>query len=264
MNSHGTTQRDRLESEFGCYALWLAQVVNQLHLDPIPVACRGTGNPKLFERLVRVLGLGRESRLLDLGSGLGGPGQWVRDHAGSEVVGAEIMESSVRGARLLFPGGRSVVADSGALPFGDGSFDAAWALGALETIEDKDETLSEVGRLLRPGARLAVYTFVPVTGEEIDAPTADRFEPRETLLARMERSELELVDASEVTELAVSPGRWRRELGFVRAEVERRHAAEPEFQRCREQLAKMSALWRSRAITPWLFVLQKEGVRGNQ
>ena len=42
------------------------------------------------------------------------------------------------------------------------------------------------------------------------------------------------------------PGGSDSAIVFVRAEVERRHAAEPEFQRCREQLAKMSALWRSR------------------
>lgn len=259
MKMRSSPRRDRLELEFGCYALWLAQVINEFELDPIPVACRGTGNPELFERLAGALGLRRESRLLDLGSGLGGPARWLSGHTGCEVVGVEIMESSAQGARLLFPTGEWVVADSGELPFENESFDAAWALGALETIDDKDETLAEVHRVLRPGARLAVYTFVPTSSAVTNAPMADRFEPRDTLVQRMRRASFEIVEARCVPELGVSARSWREQLQTVRAEVERRHNSEPVFRRCREELDKMSALWRSGEVLPWQFVIQKRG-----
>ncbi len=49
---------------------------------------------------------------------------------------------------------------AGRLPFPDGSFDAAICSGALHLFPDPLQVLCEIRRTLKPGARLAVMTFI--------------------------------------------------------------------------------------------------------
>ena len=59
--------RERLEDEFGRYATWVAEAVEGLRIDdPVPAACRGTGDPRLLERLTKMVGARPGMRFLDV------------------------------------------------------------------------------------------------------------------------------------------------------------------------------------------------------
>src|SRR3954449_10261541 len=82
--------------------------------------------------------------------------------AGYRVTGVDRSAALLDEARRRAAGGRwprGVSADYRELPFGDGSFDAALNLySSIGYLGDEEDTraLAEIGRVLRPGARLVV------------------------------------------------------------------------------------------------------------
>ena len=67
-----------------------------------------------------------------------------------------------------------VQADAGALPFGDGVFDAACsAFGAVPFAADTAGLMAEVARVLRPGGRWVFAVNHPMRWMFPDDPTAD-------------------------------------------------------------------------------------------
>jgi SAM-dependent methyltransferase len=79
--------------------------------------------------------------------------------AGARAVGVEIAARAVERARAAHPGVefRHVPLDE-PLPFEDASFDVAWVSEVLEHVADTARFLSEVRRVLAPGATLLVTT----------------------------------------------------------------------------------------------------------
>lgn len=99
-------------------------------------------------------------RILDLGAGIGGFLEGLRDLAapGGRVFPADIDEESLTHiAARGFPGG--VVADGDALPYADGSFDLVCLFDAIEHTADDLAVIHEVARLLAPGGH--VFVSVP-------------------------------------------------------------------------------------------------------
>lgn len=79
-----------------------------------------------------------------------------------------------------------VEADAGALPFADASFDAVVAMHMLYHVRDQTKAIAEMGRVLKPGALLAVttngannlrdlYALTTVFGSEPVEPVAATF-----------------------------------------------------------------------------------------
>ena len=96
---------------------------------------------------LRLLGDG-PGRLLDLGCGGGSHAAAFAD-SGWDVVGVDVSEDQLRLAR-----GRGVVvvrADAAALPFNDGSFDAALSMFTHTDFDDFAQAVRETARVLRPG-----------------------------------------------------------------------------------------------------------------
>ena len=52
------------------------------------------------------------------------------------------------------------VGDALAMPFGDGSFDAAWTQHSTMNINDKETLYAEIHRVVRPGGRLAFHEIM--------------------------------------------------------------------------------------------------------
>jgi SAM-dependent methyltransferase len=99
-------------------------------------------------------------RVLDLGTGTGRALAPLRDRlADGLVVGvdatAEMLATARRAGRDEY--GALVSADAGRLPFADGCFDAVFAAGILHHLPSPDHGLSELARVSRAGARLAVF-----------------------------------------------------------------------------------------------------------
>jgi ubiquinone/menaquinone biosynthesis C-methylase UbiE len=114
-------------------------------------------------QLVRQLGLSADDHVLDVGCGLGGPARFVADRYHCRVTGIDITTDYVEaGAALsrwvgLDPYVSLHVADALRIPFGDGTFSAAYMLHAGMNIADKASLCCEVSRVLRKDALFAIY-----------------------------------------------------------------------------------------------------------
>jgi SAM-dependent methyltransferase len=131
---------------------------------------KGLTGPGMDEevRIARLmLGLGAGDTVLDLACG---PGNFSRQFAravGPEglVVGVDASPTMLaRGAADTARAGIANLAllraDATALPFRDGSFDAACCFAALHLFADPFAALDEMGRVLRGGGRIAIMTSV--------------------------------------------------------------------------------------------------------
>jgi SAM-dependent methyltransferase len=94
--------------------------------------------------------------VLEVGGGEGELAERIRNELGAEVIG---IDQSERMAEIQRQKGIDArVGDAQELPFGDGEFDVAVAAWMLYHVRDLERTLSELGRVLRPGGRLVAVT----------------------------------------------------------------------------------------------------------
>ena len=105
--------------------------------------------------------LAGRARVLDIGTG---EGQLARRRAaaGSTVVGIDPTEAQIVEADRRAGGPGYVRAGAAALPFADGAFDAAVACLVFEHIDDVDEAIAEVARVLAPGGRFVFFLNHPL------------------------------------------------------------------------------------------------------
>jgi SAM-dependent methyltransferase len=95
-------------------------------------------------------------RVLEVGCGWGDLAESIARETGAQVVATDLSPHMVELARA---GGLDAqVADVQALPYADGSFDAAVAAWMLYHVPALDRGLAELARVLRPGGRLVVAT----------------------------------------------------------------------------------------------------------
>ncbi|PDQ19069.1 SAM-dependent methyltransferase [Mesorhizobium sanjuanii] len=113
--------------------------------------------------LLDQIGLKPGARLLDIGSGVGGPARFVANNAGADITGIDLTQSYVDIATSLSK--RTGMADrthflQGSaldMPFADASFDAAMILHVGMNLPDKAKLMREAARVLKPGGAFAVY-----------------------------------------------------------------------------------------------------------
>lgn len=130
--------------------------------------------------LGRLAGLTEGCRVLDVGSGLGGPSRCIAGTFGCRVTGIDLTEEYCRVATMLakLVGMSDSVqyrqADAMALPFPDESFDVVWTQHTSMNISDKAGLFRELGRTLKTGGALAVYDILagPVTPVHFPVPWA--------------------------------------------------------------------------------------------
>jgi ubiquinone/menaquinone biosynthesis C-methylase UbiE len=108
-----------------------------------------------WDVLSRLLGEGT-GFLLDVGCGTGAYAAPLAER-GWDVTGVDVSEDMLR--RAGAKGVHAVHADATALPFETGSFDAAFSVFTSTDVDDLAAVLSEIVRVLRPGAPL-VYVAV--------------------------------------------------------------------------------------------------------
>ena len=124
------------------------------------------GGLEAVEALARLGGVHQGSRVLDLGSGLGGPARFLASRAGCRVTGVDLTHSRCAGAaRLTRRVGLSasvvfVGGDAVRLPFRSGSFTASLSQEGLLHVSDKARALAECARVLIPGGRLAFTDWI--------------------------------------------------------------------------------------------------------
>lgn len=128
--------------------------------------------------LARRVGITSADRVLDAGSGLGGPSRYLAETFACRVVGVDLAPAYVAIARLLAEKaglGDKVGYEVGsitALPYADASFDLVWTQHVVMNIPERDSLYREIRRVLERGGRFAFYDpYLPVGGEPPIYPT---------------------------------------------------------------------------------------------
>jgi len=246
-------ESEAMEAEFDTVAGWTEEAVRALGPEyAIPAGCRGSGSEGALRWLADRLDLESGTRLLDSGAGVGGPAGWLRAERGLRPVCAEPMAAAARAGRRLF-GLPSVVAVAQWLPFADASFDAAWCLGVLCTTSDKAGLLTELRRVLVPGARLGLLVFVADGPLPPPLPEGNEFPSEAETRRLLADAGFELTEAADA-DLGDSPEEWTRRADAVEAEVERRHGGDPAFGQAKEQSRRVGRLLADGALRPWLAI----------
>lgn len=100
-------------------------------------------------------------RILDVGCGDGQISRLL-SATGSRVVGIDPTWNQISVAAERGGGAAYVRSGAAALPFGDGSFDAAIACLVFEHIDDVDAAIAEIARVVRPGGRFNLFLNHPL------------------------------------------------------------------------------------------------------
>ena len=133
--------------------------------------------------LAEQMGLGDRVRVLDIGSGLGGPARTLAEVYGCHVTGIDLTQEFCETAAALsrWVGLSDRVAfkqgDATNLPFEDDQFDAAMTIHVAMNIPDKEKVYAEARRVLKPGAIFAVYDVLQGEGGHIFFPVPWAREP---------------------------------------------------------------------------------------
>ena len=126
--------------------------------------------------LAQTLELTPQLKVLDVGSGIGGPARHFASAYGCDVTGIDLTPAFVELANELTV--RTGLADrvrfvqgsALALPFADESFDLATMNHVGMNIADKPALFAAVRRALRPGGRFMIYDVMQVREGEVPMP----------------------------------------------------------------------------------------------
>jgi len=115
-------------------------------------------------------------RVLDIGSGLGGPARCLAEIYGCQVTGIDLTEAFCAAAAVLsdWVGLAGLTAfrqgDATAMPFAAAEFDAAISLHVGMNVPAKDRLYREARRVLKPGGVFAVYDILQGEGGAVPFP----------------------------------------------------------------------------------------------
>ncbi len=166
--------------------------------DPASVDEFHGGQRQATIRLAKLLRLTGKERVLDVGSGLGGPSRFLASSYGCRVSGVDLCEAFVGVAEMLT--GRVGLkgrvdfrqGDALALPFADGSFDVVWSQNTAMNIKEREVLYREMQRVLVPGGRLALQEIALGPGGAPHYPVAWARDPAISFLFPQEETRAKL------------------------------------------------------------------------
>lgn len=232
---------DAMVAEFDVLAGWTEEAIGALGCDyAVPAACRGSGDPDALRWLAHPLDLAADSRMLDCGSGMGGPAAWLQERYGVRPVCLDPMPAAAGCSQRVFrlP---SVIARAAALPFADGVFDAAWCLGVLCTTPRKSHLLRELRRVLRSDGRLAILVLTCERDPSENrmsarrSPTGNYFPTGPEIHRLLRTSGFDVSESIDATTLPPPPPDWQRQSAEVESLIRRRHGTDPRWAQAQRQ-----------------------------
>ncbi len=219
---------NRVAAHYGASGL-LARIdagLRSLGLDPEtitpddlkPVDEFHIGGAKATDELLAQVEIGPKTRVLDIGSGIGGAARRVATRFGAHVTGVDLTPEFVETATALsnragLSGATEFrVGSATSLPVEDGAFDLALLLHVGMNIEDKAALMREARRALRPGGTFAVYEVMraedpsplPFPMPWAERPDFSFVEPLETYLAAARAAGFEVVASRKRREFAIA------------------------------------------------------------
>lgn len=153
--------------------------VDPQHPDPAalkPVDEFHIGGAEATDALLDPLGITPRTRVLDIGSGIGGTARHIASRHGARVTGIDLTPAFVETANALSAmcglDGQTAysVASAYELPVADGGADLATMIHVGMNIDDKFRLFKEVARVLAPGGRFAVFDIMTRSDEPHDFP----------------------------------------------------------------------------------------------
>jgi ubiquinone/menaquinone biosynthesis C-methylase UbiE len=120
--------------------------------------------------------VGAGMRLLDVGSGIGGPARYFASERGCQVTGIDLTDEFVQVAKSLTRmvglenAAQFEVASALKLPFPDDSFDGAYLIHVGMNLADKAGVFREVRRVVKDGGVFAVFDFMQVSNQPLAYP----------------------------------------------------------------------------------------------
>jgi len=211
------------------------------------------------------------SRVLEVGSGSGGPAVYLAVERGCHVTGVDINQNGVANAERLAAargvGDRTefrAIDASEPLPFPDGSFDAVLSNDAMCHIPHRLDVLRDWRRVLRPGGRILFTDAMVITGQVSQEEIATRssigryfFVPpgeNERLIAG---AGFTLIAANDETAAAATiAGNWRAAREQHRDELLSREGAS-NFDGLQRFLACVHTLSGERRLSRFCYVAEK-------
>ncbi|HEX6119485.1 MAG TPA: class I SAM-dependent methyltransferase [Dongiaceae bacterium] len=135
-----------------------------------------TGWRAMTVEIGKDVGMQRGMKVLDVGSGIGGPARYFAEAHGCQVTGIDLTEEFVQVAAELTRRcglGDLVSFRQGSaldLPFSSGAFDAATLIHVGMNIEHKATLFQNVRRVLKPGGMFCVYDLMRMEAGDLPYP----------------------------------------------------------------------------------------------
>lgn len=139
--------------------------------------------------IIKALSVTAGSRVLDLGSGLGGPARTMAEVVGCTVTGVDLTPAFCEAATVLSQwtglSDRTFfkVGDATATGLPDAAMDAVLTVHVGMNIADKSGLYAEAFRVLRPGGRFVVYDVLQGEGGDVRYPVPWASDPSTSFLA---------------------------------------------------------------------------------
>jgi SAM-dependent methyltransferase len=159
------------------------------------------GSLPATKELVALLKPARGERLLDLGSGIGGPARWIASTYDCHVTGIDLTAAFCRAAEALnaltgmTERVRIVEGSALDLPFEPASFDRAYSQNVVMNIADKPRFYREALRVLKPGGVLALSNLAAGPNGNPYYPVPWAYTANESFLSTPEATRQELAQA---------------------------------------------------------------------
>jgi ubiquinone/menaquinone biosynthesis C-methylase UbiE len=151
-------------------------VATLTHADLAPVDEFHIGGRQATIELSAQMNLPPGARVLDIGSGLGGPSRYFVAERGWKIDGIDLtpeyVEVAERLSRRVGLGGAVTYrqANATALPFAGAGFDGAYMLHVGMNIAEKSAAFAEIRRVLKPGGIFAIYDVMLESDGEFSYP----------------------------------------------------------------------------------------------